>query len=197
MVLNNNSNQEGVTLLELIVGITLSMAAAALAYMLFVNVQRQIFQKQTKSESEFNLDVVSHTLKNILMQSERILEVHEQELSIRKAGGEKIRIHLEDSILKFNETPLLNKITGLEISVFGPIITDTDNSLGNLPYQTRQLISWDSDQNEILEFEELDRDDSGILETIECDYIGLITITIFRSMKGPRNSAQFSVHIRN
>lgn len=204
MVLNPRARQgksergtpgaSGVTLIELIIAISLSVLVVGMGLALFKDVGFAARLGSGRRDAAFQAQAAFSTLSNNLMSGGGILRIGPDRLEILNRNNLRMDYRWEDSTLTLNGKKFLFRLASLEIKPEGPSRPKARDFSVQAAWD---LDSLDGDRDGRIDFDELDRDRSGELEPEECRFIGTISInmkTVFRDLLSEQTT---SVHPRN
>jgi hypothetical protein len=184
----------GVTLVELLIAISLSVLVVGMGLALFKDVGNAARLGSGRRDAAFQAQAAFTTLSNSLMSGGGIIRIGPDRLEILSRANRRMDYRWEDSTLSLNGNKFPFRLASLEIKPEGPARPEArDFSI----QPAWDLDSLDGDRDGRIDFDELDRDRSGELEPEECRFIGRISLEmkiVFRDLITVQTT---SVHPRN
>lgn len=184
----------GVTLIELIIAVSLSVLVVGMGLALFKDVGFAARLGSGRRDAVFQAQTAFSTLANNLMSGGGILRIGPDRLEILNRNNHRMDYRWEDSTLSLNGKKFLFRLASLEIRPEGPNRPEARDFSEQAAWD---LDSLDGDRDGRIDFDELDRDRSGELEAEECRFIGTLSINmtiVFRDLPSMHTAV---VHPRN
>ncbi len=184
----------GVSLIELLIAISLSVLVVGMGLALFKDVGTAARLGSGRRDAAFQAQAAFTTLSNSLMSGGGILKIGPDRLEILNRNNRRLDYRWEDSTLSLNGKSFAFRLASLEIKPEGPARPEPAD-FSSLP--AWDLDSLDGDRDGRIDFDEMDRDRSGELEPEECRFVGRISIEmkiVFRDVIMVQST---SVHPRN
>lgn len=189
-----SGSPSGVTLIELLVGISLSAVVIGFALALFKDAGLAARMGSHRRDAGFQADIAFASLADNLMTGGGILRLAPGRLDLLNIRGRRVGYAWADSILSANENPWDFRLASLEIAPMGPMRPGWKDFAVETPWD---LDSLDGDRDGRIDFDELDRDRSGELDPEECRFIAGIRITMTTVERGIATTQACTVHPRN
>ena len=184
----------GVTLVELLVAISLSVLVVGMGLALFKDVGLAARLGSGRRDAAFQAQTAFTTLSNSLMSGGGILRIGPDRLEILSRNNRRMDYRWEDSTLSLNGNKFAFRLASLEIRPEGPERPEPRDFTIQPAWD---LDSLDGDRDGRIDFDELDRDRSGELEPEECRFIGRISIEMKIVFRDLLSVQTMSVHPRN
>lgn len=184
----------GVSLVELLIAISLSVLVVGMGLALFKDVGNAARLGSGRRDAAFQAQAAFTTLSNSLLSGGGILRIGPDRLEILNRNNRRLDYRWEDSTLSLNGKDFAFRLASLEIKPEGPERPEP-RDFSSLP--AWDLDSLDGDRDGRIDFDELDRDRSGELEPEECRFIGRISIEMKIVYRGLIQAQATSVHPRN
>jgi hypothetical protein len=184
----------GVTLVELLVAISLSVLVVGMGLALFKDVGLAARLGSGRLDAGFQAQTAFTTLSNNLMSGGGILRIAPNRLVILNRNNRRMDYGWEDSTLSLNGKPFPFRLASLQISPEGPGRPEAKD-FAVLPVW--DLDSLDGDRDGRIGFDEMDRDRNGELEREECRFIGRISVEMKIVFRDLPNVQTTTVHPRN
>ena len=184
----------GVSLVELLIAISLSVLVVGMGLALFKDVGAAARLGSGRRDAAFQAQAAFTALSNSLLSGGGMLRIGPDRLEILNRNNRRLDYRWKDSTLALNGKEFAFRLASLEIKPEGPARPEP----GNFSIQPAwDLDSLDGDRDGRIDFDELDRDRSGELEAEECRFVGRISIEmkiVFRDVMIVQST---SVHPRN
>ena len=184
----------GVTLVELLIAISLSVLVVGMGLALFKDVGAAARLGSGRKDAAFQAQMAFGTLSNSLMSGGGILRIGPDRLVILSRNNRRLDYRWEDSTLSLNGNKFPFRLASLEIRPEGPARPEAGD-FAVLP--AWDLDSLDGDRDGRIDFDELDRDRNGELESEECRFIGRIAVEMKIVFRDVLSAQAVSVHPRN
>lgn len=194
MRIRTDRSNSGVTLIELLVAISLSVLVVGMGLALFKDVGSAARLGSGRLDAGFQAQTAFTTLSNSLMSGGGILRIAPDRLVILSRGNRRMDYRWEDSTLSLNGKAFPFRLASLEIRPEGPVRPEAKDFAVQPVWD---LDSLDGDRDGRIGFDEMDRDRNGELEPEECRFIGRISVEmkiVFRDLLSVQTT---SVHPRN
>ena len=174
MVLNKKNS--GFTLIELVVAMMLMSFIALLAYRMFTDVNAFATLTSRKSDFQMQVEIRFASIFRSIREGQGLLEVSEEEVRWINPGGREMALKYQeiDSLVLVSERPFPFSVSGFELSVTGP--KQHVDEWGEPEPLPNGLDSLDFDLDGLISLSELDLDQSGSLDSIECRLIAEIRL---------------------
>jgi prepilin-type N-terminal cleavage/methylation domain-containing protein len=167
----------GVTLIELVVSMALSVLVAAMALAFFKDAGNAARLSRGRREAGFQAQALFSSLSENLLAGSGVLRVGEGRLVLLNGRDLRVEYKKEDSTLSVNGKALGLRVGEFLIEPMGPSRPDR-NAMGGLGEQPWDLDSLDQDRDGLIGFSELDRDRNGELDEEECRFVALFRVTL-------------------
>ncbi|MDB5105826.1 MAG: hypothetical protein JWP91_3515 [Fibrobacteres bacterium] len=184
----------GVTLIELLVGISLSTVVVGMVLALFKDAGFAARLGAGRRDAGFQAQAMFASLSENLMTGGGILRLGPGHLEILNLRNRRMDYRWEDSTLKANGKTWNFRLGSLEVIPEGPSRPEAKDFGVETPWD---LDSLDGDRDGLIGFAELDRDRSGELEADECRYIARITLRMTTIFHDVPNTQVCVIHPRN
>jgi hypothetical protein len=184
----------GVTLIELLVSISLSVLVIGMALALFKDVGSVARLGQGRAEASMEAQAAFTALSNNLMTGGGLLNLGPGSLELLNLRNRRMKYRWEESTLTLNDRAMKFRLASLEAAPEGPMRPDWKDFGGTVHWD---LDSLDGNRDGAIDFEELDRDRSGELEPEECRYIARVRLTMTTVHQGIPTTQTCTVHPRN
>jgi hypothetical protein len=184
----------GVSLVELLIAISLSVLVVGMGLALFKDVGVAAHLASGRRDAAFQAQAAFATLSNSLLSGGGILRIGPDRLEILNRKNGRLDYRWEDSALALNGNKFKFRLASLEIKPEGPARPEPrDFSI----QPAWDLDSLDGDRDGRIDFDELDRDRSGELEPEECRFVGRISIEMKIVIRNVVMVQSTTVHPRN
>lgn len=193
MVLRGKGNS-GVTLIELLVSISLSVLVVGMALALFRDVGSVARLGQGRADAAMQAQTTFAALSNNLMTGGGLLHLGPGKLDLLNRRNRRMIYLWADSTLTLNDRPMKIRLAFMEAVPEGPVRPDWKDFGGGVAWD---LDSLDGNRDGAIDFDELDRNRSGQLEPGECRYIARIKLTMTTVHRGIATTQTCIVHPRN
>lgn len=186
----------GVTLIELIIAFSLTALVVGMALALYKDVGSATRILRGSRDDDLQARTLFNSLGENLMAGGGILGISPNRLRLLNQAGQKMDYAWEDSTLTVNgrESPI--RLASFEVVPSGPILL-TGDTWDRARLESSELDSLDDDHDGTIDFDELDRDRSGELETWECRFVARVVLTMTTVHDGKATMHRIAVHPRN
>ncbi len=165
------------TVIELLVGMGLAVTVALGAYSIYLRFYKAVNERQKIVHFHKSARIYSSSLKRQVMSS-GIKKLGPADLQLVMTEGRILDYHFDSDVLNLNNELFPLKVFKFNVEASGPVYTrfnEYEFESDQILYGLRAL---DKDADGQLSFQELDLDESGVLEGDECAKIGIVKITL-------------------
>lgn len=186
----------GVTLIELVVGMSLAALVVGLGLALYKDVGRAASLAGSGRDDAFRTRVFFNSVCDNLMAGGGLLALGPERLRLLNAAGKPVEYRWEDSTLSVNGRSQDFRVAALEFTPFGPALP-AGEAWSRERMEYAEVDSLDDDRDGLIDFDELDRDRSGELDPYECRYVARIVVRMETVHQGKASLLMGTVHPRN
>lgn len=187
--------ERGVTLVELLLMISMSVLVVGMALALFKDMGFAARLSQGRRDDAFRAQAFFSGLSANLMTGRGILRLGPGRLDLLNIRNRRVEYRWEDSSLSENGKSRGFQVALFEVEPWGPDRQDGDGYFpGDWPVE---LDSLDGNRDGRLDVSELDRDRDGELDAEECRYLASLRVTLTIVHHGLPYAWTCIVHPRN
>jgi hypothetical protein len=184
----------GVTLIELVIAVSLSTVVIGLALALFKDAGMAARLGGNRRDAAFRAQALFTSLSGNLMTGGGILRLGPGSLQILNTRNRRVDYQWGDSVLTANGKTWNFRLASLEVSPAGPMRPERRDFSGTADWD---LDSLDGNRDGVIDFQELDRDRNGELDSEESRFIAVIELTMTTLDRGVAFTQTCRVHPRN
>jgi prepilin-type N-terminal cleavage/methylation domain-containing protein len=189
-------NEQGVTLLELLVAIALSGLVAAMATAFFRDAGHAARQIQGHRESDFQSQVFFSSLCENLLAGAGVLSLGPGRLVLLNGHNRKVEYRWDDSTLMVNGHPLGFRVGAFTMEPEGPERPAPSDAF-HVMDASWDLDSLDEDRDGRIDFRELDRDHSDDLNLPETRFVAKYKLALTVIERNIPTTLTAVIHPRN